>query len=96
MPNSSNERSWENEYWPIREPRKGPLIENFLGKLASDSNAYHGGIFSAPCGTGKTVMTINMLSRIRKTAIILVHTGALVKQWREAIFGGAKAIRRNR
>lgn len=62
------------------------LTSDFLGKIASTHP--HGGIFSAPCGTGKTIMTLYMLSKIGRPALILVHNAALVKQWRESMFGG--------
>jgi hypothetical protein len=63
------------------------LTADFLGKIAQGFNQY-GGLFSAPCGTGKTIMAIYMLSKIGKPALILVHNIALVKQWREAFLGG--------
>lgn len=65
-------------------PEQGPLIAEFLERLRAPRNRL-GGIFSAPCGTGKTVMALRMLAEIGRPAIILVHTGALMKQWQEAI-----------
>lgn len=67
---------------PLRDEQK-PLVDDFLAKLQTPEGKY-GGVFSAPCGTGKTVMAYKFLSEIGRPAIILVHTGALMKQWREA------------
>lgn len=60
------------------------LVADFLSKIGKGSAAL-GGIFSAPCGTGKTVMSLKFLSELGRTAIILVHTEFLLKQWRESI-----------
>jgi len=65
-------------------PSQIPLVEHFMTKIGI-GEAKYGGIFSAPCGTGKTVMTMKFLSHIGRPALVLVHTGALVKQWRESI-----------
>jgi superfamily II DNA or RNA helicase len=63
-----------------------PLIDGFLGRVrAGKSTDAYGGIFNAPCGTGKTVMAIKMLSELGQAAIVLVHTGALMKQWQDEL-----------
>lgn len=67
---------------PLR-PTQVPLVTDFLSKLGKDK-ARFGGIFSAPCGTGKTVMAYKFMAELGRPALILVHSGALMKQWREA------------
>ncbi len=67
-------------------PDQVPLVEDFISKIGKDRGAL-GGTFSAPCGTGKTIMTMKFLAHLGRPAIILVHTEALMKQWREAILG---------
>lgn len=67
----------------LREEQK-PLVSDFLAKLGKD-DALFGGIFSAPCGTGKTIMSLKFLSELGRKTIILVHTGFLMKQWKESI-----------
>lgn len=64
-----------------------PVINDFMGKLGGRSAPF-GGILSAPCGTGKTVEAINILSRLGRKAIVLVHAEFLMRQWEEAILGG--------
>jgi superfamily II DNA or RNA helicase len=44
-----------------------------------------GGILEVPCGKGKTVMALKILSLLRKKTIILVHKEFLMDQWIERI-----------
>lgn len=43
------------------------------------------GVLCFPCGTGKTVMALEVIARLQKRTIILVHTNVLLKQWKERI-----------
>lgn len=70
---------------PLRD-NQVPMVRTFLDELSKSDNRY-GGIFSAPCGTGKTIMTLKFLETLGRPALILVHNTALVKQWMEAILG---------
>ena len=44
-----------------------------------------GGLLEIPCGGGKTVMGINIISKLKKKTIILVHKEFLFNQWIERI-----------
>ena len=44
-----------------------------------------GGLLDIYTGAGKTVMALNILSRLRKKTLIIVHKGFLVQQWEERI-----------
>lgn len=44
-----------------------------------------GGILSLPCGEGKTVSSIYIISQLRKKTIIVVHKEFLMNQWKEEI-----------
>ena len=44
-----------------------------------------GGILEVACGKGKTVMAINIISCLKKKALILVHKEFLMNQWIERI-----------
>jgi hypothetical protein len=44
-----------------------------------------GGILSLPCGEGKTVSSIYVISQIKKKTIIVVHKEFLMEQWKEEI-----------
>ncbi|MCG2753568.1 MAG: DEAD/DEAH box helicase [Desulfobacteraceae bacterium] len=41
------------------------------------------GTLSAPTGSGKTVMALNMMAKRRQPTLIVVHTKDLANQWRE-------------
>jgi superfamily II DNA or RNA helicase len=44
-----------------------------------------GGLLSLPCGEGKTISAIYILSKIRKKTIIIVHKEFLMNQWKNEI-----------
>jgi len=44
-----------------------------------------GGLLDIYTGAGKTVMALNILSRLAKKTLIIVHKGFLVQQWEERI-----------
>jgi len=53
-------------------------VMSFLG------NRY-GAVLFAPCGKGKTVMGLEMIRRLGRKAVVLVHKTFLVEQWVERI-----------
>jgi len=57
------------------------LIETFLARLASQPGSMKGGILSAPCGSGKTCMSLKIASRLGLSTLVLVNKGFLQKQW---------------
>tara|TARA_B110000967_G_C18875375_1_gene557950 strand:+ start:579 stop:2186 length:1608 start_codon:yes stop_codon:yes gene_type:complete len=58
---------------------KSPISINNL-----DING-NGGILEVPCGKGKTVMALKIISLLQKKTIILVHKEFLMNQWIERI-----------
>ena len=44
-----------------------------------------GGIISVPCGYGKTVIALNIASRLKVKTLIVVHKEFLMNQWKERI-----------
>ena len=56
-----------------------PVIEEVLGRGEPS------GIVRMPCGTGKTVVALKLISHWRQRAIVLVHKGFLVGQWKKRI-----------
>ena len=50
-----------------------------------DSILGSGGILEVPCGRGKTVMALKIISDISKKALIIVHKEFLMNQWIERI-----------
>uniref|UniRef100_A0A6C0IXV9 Helicase ATP-binding domain-containing protein n=1 Tax=viral metagenome TaxID=1070528 RepID=A0A6C0IXV9_9ZZZZ len=64
-----------------------PAVNSFLkscepGNYSSKSN---GGILSLPCGYGKTIIALYLISKIKKKTLIIVHKEFLINQWIERI-----------
>ena len=55
-----------------------PVVEAYM-------KSKYGGLLELPCGFGKTVIALNIMSRIKKKTIIIVHKEFLVSQWFERI-----------
>jgi len=45
----------------------------------------HGGILEVPCGRGKTIMALKIISLLKKKTLIIVHKEFLMNQWIERI-----------
>lgn len=64
-----------------------PIVNAFMlscndGDLSKQSN---GGIISVPCGVGKTICALNIISRINRKTLVVVHKGFLMSQWERQI-----------
>ena len=44
-----------------------------------------GGLLEVPCGRGKTICALNIISKIKKKTLVIVHKGFLLNQWIERI-----------
>ena len=58
------------------------IISAYMGAIESDIG---GGLLEIPCGRGKTVMALKILSLLGRKTLIIVHKGFLVNQWKERI-----------
>jgi superfamily II DNA or RNA helicase len=52
---------------------------------ANSEDKGNGGILEVPCGRGKTVMALKIISLLQKKTLILVHKEFLMNQWIERI-----------
>ena len=52
------------------------------GTLSSQT---YGGVISVPCGVGKTVISLYILSQLKRKTLIIVHKEFLIEQWVERI-----------
>ena len=52
-------------------------------KAINDVKSGGGGILEVPCGRGKTVMALNIVTLLKKKTLILVHKEFLMNQWIE-------------
>ena len=62
----------------------GQLLES-KGQLAVQDYKSKIGIIQAPTGSGKTVMSLYLISKINLNTIIVVHTNELLEQWKQRI-----------
>lgn len=63
-----------------------PVQREMLLKFTEGLKTYpYGGILKAPTGTGKTVMAIDLMSRINLKTLVIVPTDHLMGQWHEAL-----------
>jgi superfamily II DNA or RNA helicase len=58
------------------------IINTFMNKV---SKCKSGGLLEIPCGRGKTVMALNIISKIQKKTLVIVHKSFLLNQWVERI-----------
>ncbi len=63
-------------------PHQKILVGNFLAGI---SKGFNGGILQATCGSGKTVMGLNIIKEIGGTALVIVHKEFLMNQWKEQV-----------
>lgn len=66
--------------YDLRDQQK-PVAEKFL-QVSQETG---GGIISVPCGFGKTVLALYLLSKLKKKTIVIVHKEFLMEQWKERI-----------
>lgn len=64
----------------LREAQREP-VKRIVQKLGDSGGA----VLEAPCGTGKTVMGNEIIRRIGRRALVLVHKTFLMDQWAERI-----------
>ena len=50
-----------------------------------DTEQGNGGILEVPCGRGKTIMALNIISRMKMKTLVIVHKEFLMNQWIERI-----------
>jgi superfamily II DNA or RNA helicase len=59
-------------------------IVNVYKKNVNDVDG-GGGLLEVPCGRGKTVIALKLISELKKKTLVIVHKGFLVDQWLERI-----------
>jgi len=67
----------------LRENQK-EIVQGYLTHMEKQNN-YGGGLLEVHCGGGKTVMGINIISKLQKKTLIIVHKEFLMNQWIERI-----------
>ena len=81
----------------VRIPTGDPIDITFKGSLRDYQNNVveiykkslgingGGGLLEIPCGRGKTVIALNIISQLKVKTLVIVHKGFLLNQWVERI-----------
>lgn len=64
----------------LREHQK-PVVEDFVNHVKKNSC----GLLELFCGYGKTVLALNIISKLKKKTLVIVHKEFLLNQWVERI-----------
>lgn len=67
------------------ELRESPPQVQATSQVMDSLHTTGGAMLVLPCGFGKTVCSIWILTQLRRRALVLVHTGALADQWVERV-----------
>ena len=72
---------------PINLEFKGDLrdYQEKVVQIYKDNMDKGGGLLEIPCGRGKTVMALKILSELKVKTLVVVHKGFLLNQWVERI-----------
>jgi len=60
-------------YWSGQLEASNDIVQSFASK--------HGALLEAPCGSGKTLMALDVASKMQTKTLIVVHKGDLSDQW---------------
>jgi superfamily II DNA or RNA helicase len=80
----------------ILDPKCDPISVNFNGNLREKQlepykyvmegmNNHGGGVLSIPCGWGKTILSLKIISDLKVKTLVIVQKTFLMNQWRSAI-----------
>jgi superfamily II DNA or RNA helicase len=58
-----------------------PIVETYVKK----AKEMGGGVLEVPCGFGKTIMGLRIISLLKKKTIVIVHKEFLLRQWVDRI-----------
>lgn len=93
LPNRSEITKGENislEFPKLLRDYQDKIIDVYMKHIdnpiccGSEQNG-NGGILEVPCGRGKTVMALKIVSNVQKKTLIIVHKEFLMNQWIERI-----------
>lgn len=71
--------------WDLNVPLRSYQEQACATVLQKLKDGNWGGVLQAPCGAGKTVCLLHIGSKLGVSALIVVHTEELLKQWRDEI-----------
>jgi superfamily II DNA or RNA helicase len=69
------------EFKGILRDTQVPVVDTYLQHIEKGG----GGLLELPCGFGKTSVSLNIISRLKKKTLVIVHKEFLMNQWIERI-----------
>jgi superfamily II DNA or RNA helicase len=61
------------------------IIDTYMSHVTLDKKWGGGGLLEIPCGRGKTIMALGIISKLKTKTLIVVHKEFLMNQWIERI-----------
>ena len=58
------------------------IVNTYMDSINKDNG---GGLLEVPCGRGKTICALSIISKLKKKTLVIVHKGFLLNQWIERI-----------
>ena len=80
---------------PASFPAHRITLEPFQQRVVDGVLSRHNCLVQCSTGSGKTTMGINLISRLQRTTIVMLWTGALLKQWQDRIVAELGMSRRD-
>jgi len=74
--------------YPVNINFKGTLRDYqqpIVNQMEQHLTKKYGGLLSVPCGRGKTLMAINMITKLKVKTLVVVHKSFLLEQWIKSI-----------
>jgi superfamily II DNA or RNA helicase len=68
----------------LRDYQK-PVVQKYLDHVINCPRGTGGGLLELPCAYGKTVLSLKIISALKKKTLIIVHKEFLMNQWIERI-----------
>jgi len=66
-------------------PIQVPVVEAYLNEVGQNPDIGGGGLLELPCAFGKTVLSLNIIARLKKKTLVIVNKEFLLNQWVERI-----------
>lgn len=66
----------------LRDIQK-PIVKSYLDFVSKDGNKGGGGLLDLYCAAGKTVLSLYIISQLKRKTLIIVHKEFLLNQWIE-------------
>jgi len=68
-----------------RNPKASPGQEKFMRDMLQAAYSEYSFLAEAPTGSGKTVAALNTIGKLNRTALVIVGTKTLARQWRREV-----------